>query len=135
MSIANDTSPIVVSSEDEGPKEESFDVNNYALTKTVAKGLLNVALLTENAKQLKLTIQLGPEKDEFYAVTISLVIISIVLQTAMAILGAFIGSKNINFEQNQKKATTLNRTILIFAVLTVIDNILLAAFSGAKNGY
>ena len=135
MSIENDTSPIVVNTEYEGPKEESFDINNYVLTKTVAKGLLNVALLTENAKQLKLTIQLGPDKDEFYAVTLTLVIISIVLQTAMAILGAFVGSKNINFQQNQTKATTLNRAILICAVLTVIDNILLAAFSGTKKGY
>ena len=92
-------------------------------------------MLTDNAKQLKLTVELGPEKCEFYGLILALVIISIVLQTTMAILGAFVGSKNINFEQNQAKATTLNRTILVCAILTVVDNIILAAFTGSQKGY
>ena len=92
-------------------------------------------MLTDNAKQLKLTVQLGPEKCEFYGLILTLVIVSIVLQTTMAILGAFVGSKNINFEQNQTKATTLNRSILVCAILTVVDNIILAAFTGTQKGY
>ena len=135
MSNENDTAPIIDNTEENPSKDESFDVNNYAITKTVAKGLLNVALLTDNAKLLKSTIELGPEKAEFYPVILTLVIISIVLQTAMAIMGVFVGGKNINFEENQTKATKLNRAILICAVLTVIDNILLAAFSGSVKGY
>ena len=135
MTNENDTAPILNGTEEEAPKDESFDINNYAITKTVAKGLLNVALLTDNAKLLKSTIELGPEKEEFYGVILTLVIISIVLQTAMAIMGVFVGGQNINFEENQTKATKLNRAILICAVLTVIDNILLAAFSGTIKGY
>ena len=95
--------------------------------------MLNVALLTDNAKQLKLTIELGPEKCEFYELILTLVIVSIVLQTIMAILEAFVGNKNINLEHNQAKATTLNRTLLVFAILTVVDNIILAAFSGTQK--
>lgn len=135
MSFEPDNSPIITDQGETSTKEDSFDHNNYALTKTIAKGLLNVALLTDNAKQLKLTIELGPEKNEFYELTLALVIISILLQTAMAIMGAFVGSKNINFEEHQPKATIWNRTILVFAILTVIDNILLAAFTGNKKGY
>ena len=135
MSVEPDNSPILANPEESPSKYDSFDYNIYALTKTIAKGLLNVALLTDNAKQLKLTVELGPEKCEFYGLILTLAIVSIVLQTTMAILGAFVGSKNINFEQNQTKATTLNRTILVCAILTVVDNIILAAFTGSKKGY
>ena len=135
MSLEPDNSPILADPEEGPSKDESFDNNIYALTKTIAKGLLNVALLTDNAKQLKLTVELGPEKCEFYGLVLTLVIVSIVLQTTMAILGAFVGSKNINFEQNQTRATTLNRTILVCAILTVVDNIILAAFTGSQKGY
>ena len=135
MSVEPDNSPILADPEEGSSKDESFDNNIYALTKTIAKGLLNVALLTDNAKQLKLTVELGPEKCEFYGLILTLVIVSIVLQTTMAILGAFVGSKNINFEENQIKATALNRTILVCAILTVVDNVILAAFTGTQKGY
>ena len=133
MSFEPDNSPILANPEESPSKDDSFDYNIYALTKTIAKGLLNVALLTDNAKQLKFTIELGPEKCEFYELILTLVIVSIVLQTIMAILEAFVGNKNINFEHNQAKATTLNRSLLVCAILTVVDNIILAAFSGTQK--
>ena len=133
MSFEPDDSPIPANPEESPSKDDSFDNNIYALTKTIAKGLLNVALLTDNTKQLKTTIELGPGKCEFYGLILALVILSIVLQTTMAILGAFVGNKNINFEHNQAKATTLNRALLVCAILTVVDNIILAAFTGIQK--
>ena len=110
-------------------KDTPFDPNIYAVTKTVTKGLLNVALLTTNANQLKTTIENGPENYKFYALVITLSILSILLQTAMGILGVFVGSKNINYEHNHPKARTLNNTLLILGVITVIANIILASFA------
>ena len=110
-------------------KDTPFDPNIYAVTKTVTKGLLNVALLTTNANQLKSTIENGPENDKFYALVITFSILSILLQTAMGILGVFVGSKNINYEHNQPKARILNNTLLILGVITVIVNIILASFT------
>ena len=135
MSLENENSEkpenlfIESSSNEEDKKDTPFDPNIYAVSKTVTKGLLNVALLTTNANQLKITIENGPEKDPFYGLVITLSILSILLQTAMGILGVFVGSKNINYEHNQPKARTLNNTILILGVITVIVNILLASFS------
>ena len=80
MSLEPDNSPILVNPEESPSKYDSFDYNIYALTKTIAKGLLNVALLTDNAKQLKLTIELGPEKCEFYELILTLVIVSILIK-------------------------------------------------------
>ena len=121
---------------DEHLFHETFDPNKYAITKTVAKGFLNIALLTSNAKQLRDTLSEGPAKNPFYEATITFAIISIVLQTTMAILAVFIGKEDINLEHHQEKATKINRALIILAVVTAIDNVLLAAFSnGPKHGY
>ena len=53
------------------PGNEQFDPNKYAITKTVAKAFLNIALLTSNAKQLKTTISEGSAKNPFYEATIA----------------------------------------------------------------
>ena len=59
--------------------QKSLDANKYATKKTIAQGLLDVALLTANASQLKYVLQVG-EKHEFYALMLALISISIVLQ-------------------------------------------------------
>ena len=59
-----------------------MDVNRYATKKTIAQGMLDVALLTANASQLKYVLQLGPDKHPFYTLMLSLIIISIVFQVS-----------------------------------------------------
>lgn len=56
-----------------------MDANRYATKKTVAQGLLDLALLTANATQLKYVLEVG-EKHQFYVLMMVLIISSIVLQ-------------------------------------------------------
>lgn len=58
---------------------KQLDANKYATKKTIAQGMLDIALLTANASQLKYILQVG-EKHEFYTLLLTLIIISIVLQ-------------------------------------------------------
>ncbi|CAG2121765.1 unnamed protein product, partial [Medioppia subpectinata] len=58
----------------------SLDPNVYATKKTIAQGMLDVALLTANASQLKYCLQLG-KKSQFYYLMVTLISTSIVLQT------------------------------------------------------
>lgn len=62
--------------------QKSLDVNKYATKKTIAQGLLDVALLTANASQLKYVLQVG-EKHEFYTLMLTLISISIILQVSL----------------------------------------------------
>lgn len=64
--------------------QKSLDANKYATKKTIAQGLLDVALLTANASQLKYVLQVG-EKHEFYTLMLSLISISIVLQVCKTV--------------------------------------------------
>lgn len=59
-----------------------MDTNRYATKKTIAQGMLDIALLTANASQLKYILQVG-EKHEFYTLMLTLISISIVLQVSV----------------------------------------------------
>ena len=48
-----------------------LDANVYATKKTIAQGMLDVALLTANASQLKYLLQLGKDQQFFYLVCVT----------------------------------------------------------------
>lgn len=58
---------------------KALDANRYATKKTIAGGMLDIALLTANASQLKYILQVGT-RHEFYRLMLTLITISISLQ-------------------------------------------------------
>merc|ERR1712077_89676 len=103
---------------DASGRKRGLDVNRYATKKTIAQGMLDVALLTANASQLKYVLQLGEDKHDFYYLMLALIILSIVLQAIVGILFLVIGGFNINEEPNEKVADILNDiiTVLVFVI-------------------
>uniref|UniRef100_V5FYP9 Ninjurin-2 n=1 Tax=Anoplophora glabripennis TaxID=217634 RepID=V5FYP9_ANOGL len=107
---------------------KSLDVNKYATKKTIAQGLLDVALLTANASQLKYVLQVG-EKHEFYTLMLSLITISIVLQVAQACLCVILGTYlNINKEGDHPNASKANNVVLCVNIIIMAVNILISSF-------
>ncbi|KAJ3647306.1 hypothetical protein Zmor_019190 [Zophobas morio] len=107
---------------------KSLDANKYATKKTIAQGLLDVALLTANASQLKYVLQVG-EKHEFYALMLTLISISIVLQVVQAILCVVLGaSLSLNNEDDHNSAEKANNVILCLNIVLMADNILISSF-------
>jgi hypothetical protein len=53
--------------------------NTYAAKKTVAQGMMDIALITANANQLRYVLEFGERDTIFYTVTV-LIAVSIVLQ-------------------------------------------------------
>ncbi|KAJ8969458.1 hypothetical protein NQ317_008790 [Molorchus minor] len=107
--------------------KKSMDLNKYATKKTIAQGLLDVALLTANASQLKYVLQVG-EQHEFYTLMLSLITISIVLQLIVAIMFVIIGGLNVQKQTDHKAAIVLNDIILIFVFFISIINIIISGF-------
>ncbi|XP_072942947.1 ninjurin-1 isoform X6 [Epargyreus clarus] len=81
---------------------KGLDANRYATKKTVAQGMLDIALLTSNASQLKYVLQVGP-KHEFYTLLVTLISISMVLQAGAGILAILISSMDPDNSHRQKK--------------------------------
>ncbi|GJQ80145.1 hypothetical protein Trydic_g23724 [Trypoxylus dichotomus] len=112
---------------------KSLDANSYATKKTIAQGLLDVALLTANASQLKYILQVG-ESHDFYSLMLGLIITSIVLQLIQLLVCIVLGSKfNINKEDHQDTANIANNIILGLNALIVGVNIFISSFEMREN--
>merc|ERR1712086_1209455 len=72
-------------------RKRGLDVNRYATKKTIAQGMLDVALLTANASQLKYVLQLGEDKHDFYYLMLALIILSIILQVVHGVILFILG--------------------------------------------
>ncbi|XP_050695445.1 ninjurin-2-like isoform X1 [Eriocheir sinensis] len=110
---------------------KGLDANQYATKKTVAQGMLDVALLTANASQLKYVLSVG-EEHEFYTVMLVLIISSLVLQVVVGVLFMIIGMMNINDPEQQSAANILNNIIVIFVFIISVLNVVLSSF-GIEN--
>ncbi|KAI5642935.1 ninjurin domain-containing protein [Phthorimaea operculella] len=107
---------------------KGLDANRYATKKTVAQGMLDIALLTSNASQLKYVLQVGP-KHEFYTLLVVLISISLVLQVVSAIVAVILGTIfNINREPEQRRAEILNNVNLAFKIISITLNVIISIF-------
>ncbi|XP_073847811.1 ninjurin C isoform X1 [Musca autumnalis] len=98
---------------------KSMDANRYATKKTIAQGMLDIALLTANASQLKYILQVG-EQHQFYKLMLVLISLSIILQIAAGFLLMVVSVTNIHKGKTERAiADALNHVIngLIFLSL------------------
>jgi len=108
--------------------DKPLDANSYATKKTIAQGMLDIALLTANASQLKYVLQVG-QQHEFYTLMVSLICISIVLQACQGVVYVLLGSAfNINKPKDQNAANIWNNVLLAMGIITTILNIIISAF-------
>ncbi|XP_034941478.1 ninjurin-2 isoform X1 [Chelonus insularis] len=113
---------------------KSLDPNRYATKKTIAQGMLDIALLTANASQLKYILQVG-KKHEFYTLMLSLICLSIGLQIIQGLICLLLGSGyNINKQKDHKSAELWNNIVLSMMMLTVAVNVGISVFE-MPEGY
>ncbi|XP_053645237.1 ninjurin-2 isoform X4 [Cherax quadricarinatus] len=106
---------------------KTLDPNRYATKKTVAQGMLDVALLTANASQLKYVLEVG-EQHPYYAVMLGLIITSLVLQGLTAVLLGVLTVLNIKKPHHQYPAEVINHVVMGL-------NMLIMAFDGIQTSF
>lgn len=106
----------------------NLDPNVYATKKTIAQGLLDVALLTANASQLKYLLQVGKEH-EFYHVMMVLISFSIILQIAIGVVAILKSRRNINEEAQQESANFFNNVQVWLAFAATVIHVFLSVFT------
>ncbi|XP_055537616.1 ninjurin-2-like [Wyeomyia smithii] len=107
---------------------KNFNINDYATRKSFVQGLLDLALLTANAVQLKfiLTVELD---HPFYTLLLILILTSIALQILQAIIiVVLVMLFNINKIEEQRKSDIINNVLICITVVTVVVNIVISAF-------
>ncbi|GIY21240.1 ninjurin-2 [Caerostris darwini] len=113
--------------ENAGKTSQNLDANVYATKKTIAQGLLDVALLTANASQLKYLLQAGKEH-EFYYVMMTLISLSIILQMSLGSVLIIKGRCDINDPNQQVKAEKLNNAAVCLVFISTVVHAFLSVF-------
>ncbi|XP_046865238.1 ninjurin-2 isoform X2 [Drosophila willistoni] len=109
---------------------KSMDANRYATKKTIAQGMLDIALLTANASQLKYILQVG-EQHQFYKLMLILISLSIVLQILSGILSlslSLLRDCRLHQPEFHQSANVINHVRTAFAFFTTMINLFISAF-------
>merc|ERR1712179_182422 len=87
--------------------QKQLDPNTYSTKKTVAQGMLDIALLSANASQLRYVLEVGDSSDNYLPMLL-LIVASIILQVLNGLSQLVMGSLNLNKEEYSKVLNILN---------------------------
>ncbi|CAM1322427.1 Uncharacterised protein g8095 [Pycnogonum litorale] len=116
------------------PKETStephgLNINRYSNKKTLAKGLLDMAMIANNAVQLKTVVRQG-SVHPFYTLLLVLIPISLTLQMVCAFLLIIDGTTDINEVKKQRRADLLNNVVTGLITVICVLNVMISSFFG-----
>ncbi|XP_028967551.1 ninjurin-2-like [Galendromus occidentalis] len=120
-----------VDGDGDGGKSFIMDLNMYATRKTVAQGMMDIALLAANASQLKAVLQQSPQygpRPPWNAACLAFLGLSMALQMILGGLLVTVARWNLNCPWEQRRADVVNNIIVVAVFLLTIVNVLLAAF-------
>ncbi|XP_055385916.1 ninjurin-B [Condylostylus longicornis] len=104
-------------------KKES---NQFASKKATAEGMMDVALLTANANQLRFLMAYN-SNSKTYVLIMTLIISSLILQTIVGF--AFIFKRYCKCRNDKQKARILSEFLIATIFLVTLINIFIATFS------
>ncbi|OQV25662.1 hypothetical protein BV898_00594 [Hypsibius exemplaris] len=108
--------------------------NAFATRKTVVTSLINIALITSTAGQLKSLMRINPSYP-FYNSLLGMLIVCMLAQIGMGIMLFFIGRLNLNREEQRSRADLLQNIVLGTATIVLILHIMNTAFGIEDLGY
>ncbi|KAH8406053.1 hypothetical protein KR215_004312 [Drosophila sulfurigaster] len=119
---------VTVTAQTKGKKSPSelSGGNNYATSKNVAEGLMDIALLSANANQLRFLITYNHESSTYYY-SLALVILSLVLQVLVGIVLIF--KRRLKHCRQSRHYMRTNEVLIMGVFLVTVINVLLAAFT------
>ncbi|XP_034483892.1 ninjurin-1 isoform X2 [Drosophila innubila] len=108
------------------------DVNAYQHKKTLAQGMMDLALLSANANQLRYVLETNTQHPYFYP-SLLFISLSIIFQIAVGVGLIWNGRYNIKNEQEICRANRINNYTVIGIFIVTVVNVLLSAFGVVKR--
>ncbi|PRD36052.1 UNVERIFIED_CONTAM: Ninj1 [Trichonephila clavipes] len=121
--------------------QKPLDPNVYSTKKTVAQGMMDLALLTANASQLKLVLRYNRENSAIFFIHVACICISITLQVTKKLFSVgdhkiivgvmlILNSRyDINRPSHHSRADLMNNLTVIGIFLVTVVNVIAASFS------
>ncbi|KAH8365675.1 hypothetical protein KR093_003216, partial [Drosophila rubida] len=108
------------------------DVNAYQHKKTLAQGMMDLALLSANANQLRYVLETNQQHPYFYP-SLLFISVSIIFQIAVGVGLIWNGRYNIKNEQEICRANRINNYTVIGIFIVTVVNVLISAFGVAER--
>ncbi|KAF7988374.1 hypothetical protein HCN44_000947 [Aphidius gifuensis] len=102
--------------------------HSFAAKKTVAQGMMDVALITANANQLRYLVEYQRKSPTFWII-VALIIFSLLLQIAVGMSLIFKGRFDVKGKSKSPQAIKINNYVVVGVFLITIINVFVAAFS------
>jgi hypothetical protein len=96
--------------------------NTYAAKKTVAQGMMDIALITANANQLRYVLEFGDRNAIFYTIAVLIVV-------AVGVCLIFKGRFDMAGDSKHYQANRLNNYVVMGVFLVTIINVFIATFT------
>ncbi|XP_015915746.2 ninjurin-1 isoform X2 [Parasteatoda tepidariorum] len=109
-----------------------LDNNVYSTKKTVAQGMMDIALLTANASQLKLLLKYNQDKSPIFFIHVSCICISIALQIVVGVMLIVNSRYDINRLSHHSRADLINNLTVIGVFLIAVVNVIASSFSDSS---
>lgn len=101
----------------------------YQQKKIIAQGLLDLALLSANAEQLRYILDNQDSTYRYRYVSLSLISCSLILQIIVAIVLAFKSRFNIENEEDYAEANRVDNFVVVGILLITMANVVSSAFA------
>ncbi|KAL3285070.1 hypothetical protein HHI36_019194 [Cryptolaemus montrouzieri] len=118
----------VMVGEDEADIVATRTSNSYAAKKTVAQGMMDIALITSNANQLRYLVEYAGETRTYY-LNMILIIVSLMLQVAVGVSLLFKGRYQLKGDLKHKNVSKINSFSVIGVFLVTLINVFIASFT------
>ncbi|XP_055372298.1 ninjurin-A-like [Condylostylus longicornis] len=107
------------------------DVNIYQHKKTLAQGMMDLALLSANANQLRYVLE-SYNRHPYYYTSLTFISISIIFQIAVGI-GLILNSRyNVKNEKDMCRANKINNFTVVGIFIVTTVNVFISAFGVAN---
>lgn len=103
------------------------DINVYQHKKTLAQGMMDLALLSANANQLRYVLERGQRHSYYYA-SLILISLSLLLQVTVGIGLIWNSRYNIHKNKHMQKANKINNFTVIGIFIITVLNVFISAF-------
>ncbi|XP_015126752.1 ninjurin-1 [Diachasma alloeum] len=108
------------------PPQSPFDVNVYQQKKTLAQGMMDLALISANANQLRYV--LGSKSHPFYLASLVMICMSLALQIAVGIGLIWNSRYDVKEDDQVIRANRANNWTVIGVFLVTILNVFISSF-------
>ncbi|XP_063697821.1 ninjurin-A-like [Culicoides brevitarsis] len=107
------------------------DVNMYQHKKTLAQGLMDLALVSANANQLRYVLE-SSNRHPYYYFSLGLIITSLIIQVIVGIGLIWNSRYNVKDEKEMHHANRINNITMILIFLLTFVNVFITAFGVAE---